>query len=82
VPNSNKLLARKSALLNATMSLGIDKIVRRLSRVLNATIESINIALIKRVDAIKAQDIVPRLHLQRFKRVGLSNYIKQCVEAW
>jgi hypothetical protein len=60
VANSNKLLARKSALLDAVVSLGIDG-VRGLSRVLQTTKESINLALTRRVSAFDIQESVPRL---------------------
>lgn len=81
VANSNELLARKSALLDAAVSLGIDG-VRSLSRVLDTTTDSINLALTRRVYAFDTQDTVPKLRLQRLKRAGLSDYIKQCVDVW
>jgi len=60
VANSNELLARKSALLDATVCLGTDK-VRGLSQVLQTTKESINLALTRRIYASDVQESVPRL---------------------
>jgi hypothetical protein len=81
VANSNELLARKSALLDVAVSLGNGG-VRGLSRILDTTTESINLALTRRVYASDVQDTVPRLRLQRQKRGGLSDYTKQCVYVW
>jgi len=81
VANSNESLARKSALLDAAMSLGTHR-VRGLSRVLQTTKESINLALTRRVSISDVQESVPKLRLQRLKRAGLSDYIKECVDAW
>ena len=50
VANSNELLARKSALLDAAVSLGIDG-VRPLSRVLETSTGSITVALNRRIQA-------------------------------
>jgi hypothetical protein len=79
--NSNELLARKSALLDAAVSQGIEG-VRPLSRVLVTTQKSINIALNRRVYAADSQDTVCSLRLNRKKRAGLSEYVKQCIHAW
>jgi hypothetical protein len=81
VANSNELLARKSALLDAAVSLGIHG-VRPLSRVLDTTPESINIALSRRVYAPNTEDAVCSLRLNRKKRGGLSDYVKNCIDAW
>jgi hypothetical protein len=62
VANSNKFLARKSALLDTAVSLWIDG-VSALSRVLDTTIESINLALHRRVYVLDAIERVPRLCL-------------------
>jgi len=57
VANSSELLARKSALLDAAVSLRIDE-VRPLSRALDTSTKSINIALSRRVYALGSQDAV------------------------
>ena len=81
VANSSERLARKSALLDAAVSLGIDG-VRPLSRVLDTTQASISIALSRRVYAPNQADTVCSLRLHRKKREGLSDYVKRCIEAW
>lgn len=78
---SNKLLARKSALLDAAVSQGIEG-VRPLSHVLVTTQKSINIALNRRVYAPNTPDTVCSLRLHRKKRSGLSEYVKECIHAW
>jgi len=81
VANSNELLARKSALLDAAVSLDTNE-VKGLSRVLQTTKENINLALTRRVSTSDVQESVPRLQTQRLKRAGLSDYIKECVDVW
>lgn len=81
VANSNELLARKSVLLDAAVSLGIDG-VNALSRVLDTTTESISVALNRRIYANPDLDAVPRLRISRAKRGGLTDYVKQCIVAW
>lgn len=81
VANSNELLARKSALLDAAVSLGIDG-VRPLSRVLETSELSINIALNRRIRAANTEETVLGLRLHRKKREGLSDYVKDCIELW
>ena len=79
--NSNKLLARKSALLDAAVSLGIDG-VRPLSRALETSSGSITIALNRRIQAGDTKETVLGLRLHRKKRGGLSDYVKHCIELW
>ena len=81
VANSNELLARKSALLDAAVSLGIDG-VRPLSRVLETSTGSITVALNRRIQADDTEETVLGLHLHRKKRGGLSDYVKHCIELW
>ena len=81
VANSNELLARKSALLDAAVSMGNGG-VRALSRVLHTSTESITIAKNRRIYAHSPEETVPRLRIQRKKRGGLSDYIKDQIEAW
>jgi hypothetical protein len=81
VANSNKFLARKNALLDAAVSLGIDG-VTALARVLDTTTKSINLALHRRVYASDVVERGPRLCLVCEKRVGLSECIKECIEVW
>jgi hypothetical protein len=64
VANSNEFLARKSALLDATVSLGIDG-VTTLSRVLDTSTESINLVFHRRVYASDVVERIPRLWLVR-----------------
>ena len=80
--NSNDLLARKSALLDAAVSLGVDARVSVLSRVLETSTDNINIAMNRRVYGLSPIERVPRLRLNLQKREGLSDYIKQQVEDW
>jgi hypothetical protein len=79
--NSNELLARKSALLDAAVSLGVDG-VTALSRVLDTSAGSINIAMNRRVYGLNPEEAVPRLHINHLKREGLSDYIKLQIELW
>ena len=79
--NSNNLLARKSALLDAAMSLGVDG-VAALSRVLETSPSSLTLAMNRRVYGANPDERVPRLRLNRQKREGVSDYIKQQVEEW
>ena len=81
VANSNELLARKSALLDAAVSLGIDGI-RPLSRVLETSTGSITVALNRRIQAGDTEETVLGLRLHRKKRGGLSDYVKHCIELW
>ena len=81
IANSNDLLARKSALLDAAVSLGVDG-VSALSRVLETSIGSLILAMRRRVLAANLDEKMPRLHLNRQKREGLSDYIKQQVVEW
>ena len=81
IANSNDLLARKSALLDAAVSLGVDG-VSALSRVLETSTGSLTLAMRRRVLAANPNEKVPRLRLNRQKREGLSDYIKQQVEEW
>ena len=81
VANSNELLGRKSALLDAAVSLGIDG-VRPLSLVLETLTRSITVALNRRIQAADTEETVLGLCLHRKKRGGLSNYVKHCIELW
>ena len=81
VANSNERLARKSVLLDAAVSLGVDG-VSALSRVLDTFASSINIAMNRRVYGLSPEEIVPRLRLNRQKRGGLSYYVKLQIEIW
>lgn len=81
VANSNERLARKSVLLDAAVSLGVDG-VSALSRVLDTSASSINIAMNRRVYGLSPEEIVPRLRLNRQKRGGLSDYVKLQIEIW
>jgi hypothetical protein len=81
VANSNELLARKSALLDAAVSLGVEG-VRAFSRVLDTTTESISLALKRRVYALNPEETLPRLRISRNKREGLSEYIRSQIQAW
>jgi hypothetical protein len=79
--NSNELLARKSALLDIAVSLGVDG-VTALSRVLDTSTGSINMAMNRRVYGLNLEEAMPRLRINRQKREGLSNYIKLQFELW
>ena len=81
VANSNELLARKSALLDAAVSLGIDG-VRPLSRVLETSTGSITVALNRRIQVGDIEETILGLCLHRKKRGGLSDYVKHCIELW
>jgi len=75
VANSTKLLIKKNALLEATVSLEIDG-VRLLSCVLDTSTKSINIALSRRVYASNTKEMVLGLCLHRKKRRRSSNLVK------
>ena len=79
--NSNDLLARKSALLDVVVSLGVDG-VSVWARVLKTSTNSLNLAMNRRVYGFNSDERVPRLRLNRQKREGLSDYIKEQVEEW
>ena len=79
--NSNDLLARKSALLDAALSLGVDG-VSAWARVLETSTNSLNLAMNRRVYGFNSDERVPRLRLNLQKREGLSDYIKEQVEEW
>ena len=81
VANSNELLARKSALLDAAVSLGIDG-VRPLSRVLEMSTRSITVALNRRIQVGDTEETILGLRLHRKKKGGLSDYVKHCIELW
>jgi hypothetical protein len=81
VANSNEFLARKSALLDAAVSLGING-ATALLRVLDTSTESINLVLHRRVYAPDVVERVPRLCLVCEKRAGLFEYVKECIEVW
>ena len=76
IANSHDLLARKSALLDAAVSSGCNVRVNALSRVLDTTKQSISIAMRRRVPDVDSQRLLPKLHLSRQKRAGLSDYVK------
>ena len=78
---TNELLARKSALLDAAVSLGIDG-VRPLSYVLETSTGSITVALNRRIQAGDIEEMVLGLCLHRKKRGGRSDYVKHCIELW
>jgi hypothetical protein len=79
--NSNEQLAKKSALLNAMVSLGVDGMTT-LSRVLDTFTGSINIAMNRRVYGLNPEEVVPRLRINHQKREGLSDYVKLQIELW
>jgi hypothetical protein len=79
--DSNEFLARKSALLDAAVSLGING-ATALLRVLDTSTESINLVLHRRVYAPDVVERVPRLCLVCEKRAGLFEYVKECIEVW
>jgi hypothetical protein len=79
--NSNELLARKSALLDVAVSLGVDG-VTALSRVLDTSACSINIAMNRRLYGLDPEEAMPRLRINHQKREGLSDYIKLQIELW
>ena len=80
--NSHDLLARKFALLDAAVSSGFTGVCA-LSRIVGSTKQSINIALKRRVHSeVDSQGSLPKLHLSRQNRGGLSDYMKDCVLAW
>ena len=81
VANSNELLARKNALLDVALSLGIDG-VRPLSHVLETSTWSITVALNKRIQAADIEEMILGLHLHCKNRGGLSDYVKHCIELW
>jgi hypothetical protein len=81
VANSNEFFARKSGLLDATVSLGINR-VTTLSRVLGTSTESINLVLYRSMYAPDVVERVPRLCLVREKKAGLFEYVKECIEVW
>jgi hypothetical protein len=79
--NSNKLLAKKSALLDVAVSLGVDG-VTALLRVLDTSAGSINIAMNRRVYGLNHEEAMPRLCINRQKREGLSDYVKHQIKLW
>jgi hypothetical protein len=68
-------------LLDAAVSLGVDG-VTALSRVLDTSTGSINMAMNRRVYGLNLEEAMPRLRINRQKREGLSNYIKLQFELW
>jgi hypothetical protein len=81
VANSNEFLARKRALLDVAVCLGIDGMTA-LSRVVDTSTESINLVLHRRVYAPDVVERILRLRLVCEKRAGLSEYVKECIEVW
>jgi hypothetical protein len=77
----NELLAKKSALLDAAVSLGVDG-VTALSHVLDTSAGSINIAMNRRVYGLNHEEAMPRLCINRQKREGLSDYVKHQIKLW
>jgi hypothetical protein len=65
--NSNELLARKTALLDVVVSLGVDGMTT-LSHVLDIPAGSINIAMNRIVYGLNPEEAMPRLRINRQKR--------------
>lgn len=80
VANSHDLLARKSALLDAAVSTGIQK-VTALSKVLGSSRKSLTIAHRRRVPDGDT-GVLPKLRLSRQNREGLPADVKATVVAW
>ena len=81
IANSHDLLARKSALLDAAVSTGSQKL-STLSKVLGSNRKVLAIAQRRRVPGDFDGTNLPKLRMSRQRREGLSAEVKATVVAW